>query len=75
MQKIRHKHTLARNHFSKLSTMANYFRGGHGGHDNDKNELNDANENKIEEIDDIEQESSPLPLSSASISVSASLTN
>ena len=27
VQKIRHKHTLARNHFSKMSTMANYFKG------------------------------------------------
>ena len=25
VEKIRHKHTLARNHFSKLSTMAKYF--------------------------------------------------
>ena len=26
VQKIRHKHTLARNHFSKMSTMENYFK-------------------------------------------------
>ena len=26
VQKIRHKHTLARNYFSKMSTMENYFK-------------------------------------------------
>ena len=26
MEKIRHKHTLARNHFSKMAVMAVYFK-------------------------------------------------
>lgn len=30
VQKIRHKHTLARNHFSKMSTMAKYFSDNNG---------------------------------------------
>ena len=26
MEKIRHKHTLARNHFSKMAVMSKYFK-------------------------------------------------
>ena len=45
VQKIRHKHTLARNYFSKMSTMENYFKHAENPDDKavfDENEEEDA---------------------------------
>jgi len=49
VQKIRHKHTLARNYFSKMSTMENYFK--HAENPDDKASGPNDVFDKIEEED------------------------
>lgn len=47
MQKIRHKHTLARNHFSKMSTMENYFK---------SNAQSQVQEGDLQDLEELEEE-------------------
>lgn len=56
VQKIRHKHTLARNHFSKMSTMENYFK--------------NVSNGPIPELQDEEEEEESTLMESNSVSVS-----
>ena len=57
MQKIRHKHTLARNHFSKMSTMGNYFKGGQGHRKKAQSDLEDLEEESEVYSDEDDQHS------------------
>ena len=50
VQKIRHKHTLARNYFSKMSTMENYFKHAENPNASDPNDVFDENEEEDADI-------------------------